>query len=229
MPLNIIAVYRSPNSSEVNNSQLCNLIDNVKSNTVLIGDFNYPKIDWDNLTSDNPSRIFLDKVNEKCLEQMVHFPTHKKGNILDLVLTNNPNIVLSVEDAGLIGKSDHNMILTELNCSPMKKENTQEIPNWSKANKNKISEMLLSYNWNQDMQTLNTEESWNLFKQRMDNVVKECVPSTKRRLNNKPILCDKKTQATIRKNIVYTIDSKRTILQKLKKTTKNRKSWQKRL
>ena len=63
MPLNIIAVYRSPNSREVNNSQLCNLIDNVKSNTVLIGDFNYPKIDWDNLTSDNPSRTFLDKVN----------------------------------------------------------------------------------------------------------------------------------------------------------------------
>ena len=52
---------------------------------------------------------------------MVHFPTHKKGNILDLVLTNNPNIVLSVEDAGIIGKSDHNMILTELNCAPMKK------------------------------------------------------------------------------------------------------------
>jgi len=46
----------------------------------------------------------LDKVNEKLLDQMVYFPTHKAGNILDLVLTNNPNIVLSVEDAGLIGK-----------------------------------------------------------------------------------------------------------------------------
>ena len=44
---------------------------------------------------------------------MVYFPTHKKGNILDLVLTNNPNIDLTVEDAGLIGKSDHNMILTK--------------------------------------------------------------------------------------------------------------------
>ena len=44
---------------------------------------------------------------------MVYFPTHKKGNILDLVLTNNPNIDLTVEDAGLIGKSDHNMILAK--------------------------------------------------------------------------------------------------------------------
>ena len=61
---------------------------------------------------------------------MVYFPTHKAGNILDLLLTNNPNIVLSLEDAGLLGKSDNNMILVELNYTSMKKENLQKIHNW---------------------------------------------------------------------------------------------------
>ena len=64
---------------------------------------------------------------------MVYFLTHKAGKILDLVITYNPNMVLSVENARLIGKSDHDMILIELNCTPMRKENLQEIPNWQKA------------------------------------------------------------------------------------------------
>ena len=60
-------------------------------------------------------------------------------------LTNNPNIVFSVEDAGLIGKSDHNMILDELNCTPMKKENLQEIPNLLKADYRGINNSLRKY------------------------------------------------------------------------------------
>ncbi len=67
IPLNIIAVYRdyrSPNSSETNNQELNKLLSNIKNNTVLIGDFNFPKINWENKTSDNSSKEFLDKVNE---------------------------------------------------------------------------------------------------------------------------------------------------------------------
>ena len=63
----------------------------------------------------------------------------------NLELTNNPNIVFSVEVAGLIGKSDHNMILDELNCTPMKKENLQEIPNLLKADYRGINNSLRKY------------------------------------------------------------------------------------
>ena len=199
IPLNIIAVYRSPNSSETNNQELNKLLSNIKNNTVLIGDFNFPKIDWDNKTSDNSSKEFLDKVNEKLLDQMVYFPTHKAGNILDLVLTNNPNIVLSVEDAGLIGKSDHNMILVELNCTPMKKVNLQEIPNWQKADYKGINNSLKRFNWENDFLNCNTEEAWGLLKTRLEDTVMLHVPKIRRRVNNKPIWLDKKTQATVRR------------------------------
>jgi len=81
---------------------------------------------------------------------MVYFLTHKAGKILDLVITNNPNRVLSVENAGLIGKSHHDMILVELNCTPMRKENLQEIPNWQKADYKGIKNLLKRFNWESD-------------------------------------------------------------------------------
>ena len=81
---------------------------------------------------------------------MVYFPTHKAGHILDLLLTNNPNIVLSVEDAGLLGKSDNNMILIELNYTSMKKENLQKIHNWQKADYKEINNSLKRFYWERD-------------------------------------------------------------------------------
>ena len=53
IPIHVIEVYRSQNSSETNNQELNKLLSNIKNNTVLIGDFNFSKIDWENKTSDN--------------------------------------------------------------------------------------------------------------------------------------------------------------------------------
>ena len=52
------------------------------------------------------------------LEQLVKFPTHLKGNILDLVLTNIPERVTEVEEVGRLGSSDHMAILTEVITGP---------------------------------------------------------------------------------------------------------------
>ena len=199
MPLNIFAIYRSPNSDEKNNEELCRIFDNIKQNTVLFGDFNYPKVNWLNQSCDNPSRPFMDKTGEKLFEQMVDFPTHRAGNILDLVLTNNPGIILNVEDAGVLGTSDHNMIVVEINCNPMKRTSTQQVPNWSKADQGKMSDTLKSFNWTEDMSNLGTEEAWTLFKARLQKTVDDCVPTIVRRSSNKPIWLDQKTKATVRK------------------------------
>ena len=57
---------------------------------------------------------------------------------MDLVLTNTPNVILNVKDAGLIGKIG----IIEINCSLMRKETIQEVPNWQKADLNRISEKI---------------------------------------------------------------------------------------
>ena len=61
-------------------------------------------------------------MEEHGLTQHVRIPTHTQGNssnILDLVLTNRPDIIkkLSVVD----GVADHNTIVIDINISPKRK------------------------------------------------------------------------------------------------------------
>ena len=48
----VMAIYRSPNSSDDNNEQLIKLLDNINqtgyTHQVILGDFNMPTIDWEN-------------------------------------------------------------------------------------------------------------------------------------------------------------------------------------
>ena len=119
-PVNIFLVYKPPSSNVNNQEKLCDLINSIPKNSVLIGDFNYPNIDWENNTADsNISRKFMETCLENNLTQYVDFPTHIRNNILDLVLAND-NCVLSVSDLGHLGNSDHNVlkIITKHNLEP---------------------------------------------------------------------------------------------------------------
>jgi hypothetical protein len=49
-PLNIILLYRPPNSGIDNIDELCKLINNMDGDSVIIGDFNFPENDWGNNT-----------------------------------------------------------------------------------------------------------------------------------------------------------------------------------
>ena len=68
---------------------------------VVGGDFNLPCIDWDSKTPNtNCTKDTKDMFNvltafmeELCLSQIVMQSTHKMGNILDLVLTNNTDLI----------------------------------------------------------------------------------------------------------------------------------------
>lgn len=81
------------------------------SNLILLGDFNFPEIQW---KPDEPvvlssgrglAEKFLSFTSQKDLEQRVKVPTHSKGNILDLLFSNFDHFpVLKDGDAGL---SDH--------------------------------------------------------------------------------------------------------------------------
>ena len=87
----ICTVYIPPNSdSDYLNSlflYLSNLIT-LRDHIILVGDFNFPDINWDTLSGSSlSSKSFCDFVFQNNLSQLVHSPTHLKGNILDLVLT----------------------------------------------------------------------------------------------------------------------------------------------
>jgi endonuclease/exonuclease/phosphatase family metal-dependent hydrolase len=117
--LNVILIYRPPSSGQDNLTELCEILRGADNNTILIGDFNMPGIDWENTQArDVRGRELLETATEKGLQQLVNFPTHTKGNTLDLLLTNCPDKILGVTDAGRIGRSDHCLLRVVMDLQP---------------------------------------------------------------------------------------------------------------
>ena len=76
--------------------------------------------------------------------QLVDFPTHIKGNILDLVITNIPEKVSELKEVGRIGKSDHVILQFDLTVNADKEVEMQTMRNWKRADWSGIREGLLA-------------------------------------------------------------------------------------
>ena len=74
-------------------SEISTIVRSADKNSIFIGDFNLPSINWDNGTGRGRETEFLEAVQDSMMEQMVDFPTHIKGNTLDLLVTNIPERV----------------------------------------------------------------------------------------------------------------------------------------
>ena len=78
----ITLVYRPPSSNEANTSELCKLLKSSGKNSLFIGDFNFPSIDWNLKTCDRKSENFLQAVEENEYDQLVDFKTHIRGTAI---------------------------------------------------------------------------------------------------------------------------------------------------
>ena len=99
-------IYRSPDAKIEQSGSINDMIDEIvkrrHSHLLIMGDFNYPEIDWQCLASINdescsPANKFKRCVWNHFLCQHVHQPTHfrglQKANILDLVLRNEEEMI----------------------------------------------------------------------------------------------------------------------------------------
>lgn len=121
-------VYRSPNSTFPNDVLLLDLLSYLisikKDQLLIIGDFNYSKINWSlccSTISTGSSSLFLDKLQEFFLEQLVTEPTRfrqgQNPSLLDLVLTDNSHFVYDIVYSNPLGCSDHISLYISLNFS----------------------------------------------------------------------------------------------------------------
>ena len=119
----VAAVYRPPDTDTHRFENLLKFLHN-KLNAgdpdkftefVIMGDFNLPGINWSSShsntkqrSSSNSNTLLLEFMENNLLSQYVTQPTRQR-NILDLFLTNNPNLVLQTtsEETSL---SDHNIV-----------------------------------------------------------------------------------------------------------------------
>ena len=138
-------IYRPPKVTRQKSNLIFNELRSAArhKNTLIMGDFNYRDIDWEtNTSSCTESEEFINAVNDGFLKQLVRQPT-KDNNILDLILTNNDNLVYNLEIGGKLSNSDHNEIRFNITWDSISRNcNNINIPDFRKANFTKLKRHL---------------------------------------------------------------------------------------
>ena len=118
----VAAVYRPPDSPADGFKNLLDKLqmkidelsqDNRTPDMYIMGDFNFPLIDWEYGTAPSSSTNmsntdFLHFIDHNFLTQIVKKPT-RAGNVLDLVLTNKPQYIAELKTSETT-LSDHNIV-----------------------------------------------------------------------------------------------------------------------
>ena len=197
----IYVIYRSPNSTNANNETLCELLsDASKNKCVFIGDFNHPKINWENGTSENRKcSEFYNSLTSNNYSQVVDFPTQIRGNILDLVITNEPDLILYTKPVGRLGKSDHEIIEIGLNINQNKDDTERFFYDWKNADVSEMNKYMQRQDWKNSLSHLSTEEAWLKLKTELLGAFHSFVPRKKSMKGNRPDWMDTNTLRMIRK------------------------------
>ena len=183
-------VYRSPSSSTSNDEHLCELLNDVFSvsnnnNVIVVGDFNYPHIDWEHgisTNNNNSANLFLDTLKDNFIKQNVSKATRARKNdtphLLDLVLTNN-DFVRDITHMSPLGNSDHNIL--DINCELYY---VRKVTNGIKFNFNKGNYIDLASSLNLDWDKCFADDindinsMWNKFKHIVTRETDKFIPKT---------------------------------------------------
>jgi hypothetical protein len=159
-------VYRPPDTSQENDIKL---IDQLRNLSMVHGDFNFSTIHWpvkDSLSGNNSASHFTNLLLSSTLEQLITEPTRfRSGNcpsLLDLLLTNNKNMISCIYIRSPIGKSDHVVIEFKLQTYALKqpRHTYHEI---SIVDQQKLKQYLMTTDWLPVYNTQDATKAWNLF------------------------------------------------------------------
>ena len=178
--------YRPPNTEldNGNGAELRSLISEVSNRQfVLMGDFNYPGIDWVNYSVSSGATSecckFLECITDCFVTQHVMEPTRGMA-ILDLLLTREPNMISSVSVNEPLGSSDHHMVTCVVHQQQDRCSNVVESRDYLKGDYSRIREELANIDWD-TMLTGSANECWTRFKEELQHLEELHIPLRKRK------------------------------------------------
>jgi len=147
-------------------------------NVLVLGDFNYPGIDWISSTtfpSASPGAVdFLNTVENCFFTQHVLSPT-RYNTVLDLVLTRDPDLVSDMKILHPLSTSDHNMLLFTVHIDYEVSQVKSEFRDYVKGNFDQIRSSLADVDWDISMSgTVN--ESWQRLRDLLIKLIEKHVP-----------------------------------------------------
>ena len=182
-------MYRPPKQTEENDMRLYNEIKSIikDKNAVICGDFNNPSVNWSTLHGDREGQRLIGLAEDAFLWQLVRDPTRGE-NILDVVFTNDRDLIHTCEVGEPLSNSDHNRVRIKLNLQINTRENVLLVPNYKKANFSNIKRTLESVNWNQLLDNTCIEGMYDKFTAKLSYILSKNIPNKPRRIDqNKPL------------------------------------------
>ena len=187
-------IYRSPNTSPDNSGNIRTLLEMANqlkySHIIVTGDFNMSTTNWELIQATNPmEEDLLDTIQGMYWTQHIDQPTRIRGTdtprILDLVLTNETNMIERIEYLPPLGASDHLTIAAKLNLYTEVNQNNNHSLALNKTNFKEVCKALGEIIWEDLFQNKNIDECWSVIKNTLMGIVMEHTP-TRRMVNGKP-------------------------------------------
>ncbi|XP_051789513.1 uncharacterized protein LOC127529574 [Erpetoichthys calabaricus] len=200
--------YRPPNSDSNFNTHLFSNIKkaSLQGDIIVMGDFNYPNINWDNLTDGGvQEQEFLEVINDSFLTQHVKAPTWGEA-CLDLVFCNNQDRIEGVEVIEPLGSSDHNVIQFSVFCKSADAKTKIVKLNFGRANFEQMRQSLSRIHWDKLLSVETVEEQWNRFKNVLHVMQDKYIPKfgINRKLKKTPPWINKDLKKKLqRKKLLY--------------------------
>nr|CAD2173602.1 unnamed protein product [Meloidogyne enterolobii] len=174
--IRVILVYRPPNIASSFTYKLLKYLQSLcENNVILVGDFNFSanNINWDDNTAFTKcGKEFLEFINNFKFSNIITSPTHNKGSILDLLLTNNPTSICFSQICAGLSTSDHFAILFTLNLA---KPKPQKIYYRDYSNLNLLNTYLISH-FNQIYEKFYISDKYDYLITLVSNLMEKYTP-----------------------------------------------------
>ena len=219
-------IYRSPNSHDANNESLNTLIyelDQVKSAyKQLVGNFNFGSICWeDGIATSSTESTFVNTLQDTYMTQHVAEPTRGRNgqepSILDLIISNDPNIVSDISYESPLGKSDHACRTFYLKCYRNKSDQTRKFYLYDKGDFKQVNADLVNINWEREIGHLaDPSSAYAAFSEIMLALIDKHVPT-------KTLYPSRKHKNCFGKDILRSVKKKHTAWQRYMETRSGEK------
>ena len=189
--VNFFVVYRPGSNSPEQNTDLLDLIEHYcgTNETVFMGDFNLPSINWDSTDqtrfSSHIDREFYTKLTSLGLSQWVHESTFLySDNILDLVLTTDEDRVINLHLLPPLPRCGHSPVifdylfqfLASRGDVPSTSIAQAPVQLWSRADFGSIRRHLAGVDWGFEFLGRSVDECYDYLLEQLSDLVEIFVP-----------------------------------------------------
>jgi hypothetical protein len=181
--IKIVLIYRKTTIpaalDDIFYSQLEDIVT-TNHETVIMGDFNLPNIDWTTLQAPAPGNKLLNFVNDNNLRQHVLQATRQQ-NILDLVISTEIDLIQNVCILDKLG--DHQMIEFEIKCLARTTEINRYNYDFRRANFDALCDEVDNHDFEELFENRNAEECFILLKNKILEASRTHIPQKKINMN----------------------------------------------